>query len=37
MTTYHNQSKQVMRVKLPNYGANKCETTGLFPVINQTS
>ena len=34
---YQNQSKQVMKVRLPYCGANKCELTELFPTINRTS
>ena len=32
---YQNQLKQVMNVRLPNYGTNKCEPTDLFLTINQ--
>jgi hypothetical protein len=37
MTLYQNQSKQVMKVKLPYYGTNKCEPKELFLTINRTS
>ena len=31
------QSKQVMKVRLPYYGTNKCATTEIFLTINRTS
>jgi len=37
ITMYQNQSKQVMKVRLPYYGTNKCEPTELFLTINWTS
>jgi len=37
MTMYQNQSKLVMKVKLPYYGTNKCKLTELFLTINRTS
>ena len=33
---YQNQLKQVMEVRLPYYGTNKCEPTELFLTINRT-
>jgi len=37
MTKYQNQSKHIMKVRLPYYGTNKCKLTELFPDINRTS
>jgi len=37
MTTYQNQSKQVMKLRSPYYGINKCKPTELFLTINRTS
>ena len=37
MTMYQNQSTQVMKVRLPYYGTNKCEPTDPFLTINRTS
>jgi hypothetical protein len=34
---YQNQSKQVMNIRLPYHGTNKCKPTELFPTINWTS
>ena len=34
MTGYQNQSKQVMKVRLPYYGNNQCEPTELFLTIS---
>ena len=35
MTMYQNQSKQVMKIRLPYYGTNKCESTEFFLRINR--
>jgi hypothetical protein len=37
LTMYQNQSKQVMMVRLPYWGANMYEMTELFLTINWTS
>jgi len=37
MIMYQNQSKQVMKARLPYYGNNKCEPTELFLTINRTT
>jgi len=37
MTMYQIDLKQVMKLRLPCYGTNKCELTELFLTINQTS
>ena len=37
MTTYQNQLKQVMKIRLPYYGIKSCKTTELFLTINRTS
>jgi hypothetical protein len=37
MTMYQDQSKLVMKVRLPYYGTNKCKLTELFLPINQSS
>ena len=37
MVIYQNQSKQIMKVRLPYYGTNKCEPTELLLTINRIS
>ena len=37
MTLYHNQLQQVMKVRLPYYGINKCKMKELFQTINWSS
>ena len=37
MTMYKHQSKQVMKVRIPYYGTNECESAEIFLTINRTS